>query len=306
MPLWTPLADLSAVLRQYDEFAFEWFVMSNSDAIERRRAIAARAAERYAANPAVAAVLVAGSVARGLADELSDIELDVYWRRPPTDDERMAVVEGAGWKRVYAEVDEHEWADGYKIDGVKLDTSGFLVSTIDAYLSAALDHADTEPELQVRITALLHGQTLHGRGEIDQWRDRCSRYQDKLALAMVAKGLALPPRERLDMLVARDDVLVLHRDLLGVVQGLLDALFGLNRVFIPHPYHKWLAWEAGLILIKPNDLVRRIRSLLVAPPRPAVDEACALADEVFDLVAAHLPQSVIAPARQAFAFRRTA
>ena len=68
-------------------------------------------------------------------------------------------MEGAGWERVYAEEDEHEWADGYRIDGVKLDTSGFVLSTINAYLSAALDRADTEPELQVRITALLHGFT---------------------------------------------------------------------------------------------------------------------------------------------------
>ena len=38
------------------------------------------------ANPDVAAVLMAGSVARGLADDLSDIELDVCWSRSPTSD----------------------------------------------------------------------------------------------------------------------------------------------------------------------------------------------------------------------------
>ncbi len=279
--------------------------MSNFDAIERRRDIAARAAERYAANPAVAAVLVAGSVARGLADERSDIELDVYWRRPPTISERVAAVEGAGWERVYAEEDEREWADGYRIDGVKLDTSGFLVSTIDAYLSAALDRANTEPELQVRITALLHGQALHGKEVIDEWRVRCSRYPTSLALAMVDKGLALRPRERLDMLAARDDVLLLHRDVVDNVQGLLDALFGLNRVFAPHPFHKWLEWEASLIPLKPGDLVPRIRRLLVASPCQAVDEMSAIAEETFDLVATHLPEFAIGPVRKAFEFRRT-
>ena len=146
--------------------------MSSPDAIQRRRAIARRAAAAYIVNPAVAAVLLAGSVARGLADDLSDIELDVYWRRPPSDDERIATVEGAGWERVYAEEDEHEWADGYRIDGVKLDAGNFLTSTIDDYLTAALDCADTEPELQVRITALLHGEAQHGAPLIDAWRER--------------------------------------------------------------------------------------------------------------------------------------
>lgn len=279
--------------------------MSSPNAIERRRAIAMRAAERYADNPAVAAVLLAGSVARGLADDLSDIELDVYWRRPPSDDERIATVEGAGWERVYAEKDEHEWADGYRIDGVKVDAGSFLTSTIDGHLTAALRDANTEPELQVRITALLHGELLHGASLIEAWRDRCATYPTSLALAMVAKGLSLRPRERLEMLVARDDVLLLHRDLVDNLQGLLDALFGLNRVFTPHPSHKWLAWEASLLTLKPDALVPRIRRLLTATPRAAVDEVGALAEETFDLVASHLPEFRIAPVRQAFAFRRT-
>jgi len=279
--------------------------VSSPEAVTRRRAIAARAAAVYGANPYVAGVLLAGSVARGLADDLSDIELDVYWRRPPTDDERVAAVEGAGWERVYAEEDEHEWADGYMIDGVKVDTSGFLTSTIDGYLDAALHRADTDPELQVRITALLHGQPFHGVGLIDAWRERCSTYPTALAMAMVENGLDLRPRERLEMLVARDDVLLLHRDLVDDVQGVLDALFGLNRVFVPHPFHKWLEWEATLLPVKPDDLVGRIRRLLVAPPREAVTGVCSLAEETFALVSEHLPEFAIEPVLAAFEFRRT-
>lgn len=66
-----------------------------NEPVTRRFAIAERAASAYIANPHVAAVLVAGSVARGLADTFSDIELDVYWSSPPTDDERVSAVEGA-------------------------------------------------------------------------------------------------------------------------------------------------------------------------------------------------------------------
>lgn len=67
---------------------------ATNEPLERRLAIAEKAAAAYIANPRVAAVLVAGSVARGLADTNSDIELDVYWSHPPTDDERVAAVEG--------------------------------------------------------------------------------------------------------------------------------------------------------------------------------------------------------------------
>ena len=140
---------------------------------------------------------------------------------------------------------------------------------------------------------------------IDEWRVRCSRYPTSLALAMVAKGLALRPRERLDMLAARDDVLLLHRDLVDNVQGLLDALFGLNRVFAPHPFHKWLDREGALLEDAPVDLVLRIRRLLVSPPHAAVEELCDLTFETFDLVERLLPAADVTTLRAAFGARRT-
>jgi len=278
--------------------------MNGLTAVARRLKIAEKAAAVYIENPHVAAVLVAGSVARGLADDHSDIELDVYWAQPPEEDERVAAVEGAGWERVYAVVDENEWADGYLIDGVKIDTSGFLTSTIDNYLDAALHRGDVDPENQVRITALLDGRALHGVPIIDAWRARCFDYPERLARAMVESGLDLRPRERLEMLAARDDVLVLHRDIVDNVQGILDALFGLNGVYTPHPFHKWLNWEGTLLAVVPTDLVRRVRRLLVAPPHVAVEELCALTDETFDLAQRLLPGPTVTRARASFETRR--
>jgi hypothetical protein len=50
----------------------------------------------YAGNPKVAATAAAGSVGSGLADEWSDLELDVYWHAPPTDDDRRHPIDVLG------------------------------------------------------------------------------------------------------------------------------------------------------------------------------------------------------------------
>ena len=274
-----------------------------SDPVASRVEIARRVAAGFSAQDGVAATLVAGSVARGLADELSDIELDVYWWRPPTDEERVAAVEGAGWGRVYVEVDENEWADGLSADGVKVDVSGFTTETIDGYVDAALA-GDTEPELQVRVTALRDGVVVSGGDVIEEWRRRVEDYPDALAVAMVEQGLSLRSRERLEMLAARDDVVLLHRDLVDGVQGVLDALFGMNRVWCPHPFHKWLDWEATLLPTKPERLVERIRALYPAAPTEIVTGLGSLVDDTMDLCEQQVPQADVSTLRQDFDHRR--
>jgi predicted nucleotidyltransferase len=269
------------------------------DELARRIVVAEAMADRYAAADGVAAVLLAGSVARGLADARSDVEVDVYWRRPPSDAERRAVVDDAGWEWVYAEVDEHEWADGVRLDGVKVDVSQFVTATIDGYLDA-LREGDTEPELQVRATALLDGRALAGDGLIEDWRARLAPYPEALALAMLDQALPPRPVERLEMLVARDDPVLLTRDVVEGVHAVLDALFAVNRKYVPHPFHKWLAFECAQLDLAPPDLEARIRRVL-AVPREGVPDLVRLTEETFDFVAAHVPAYDVAAARAEFA-----
>ncbi len=268
------------------------------DELSRRVAIAESMAPEYAANDGVGAVLLAGSVARGLADGGSDIEIDVYWHHPPDEAERRAVVDGAGWEWVYDEVDEHEWADGVRVGGVKVDVSQFVTATIDGYLDA-LQSGDTEPELQVRATALLDGRALAGEDLIAAWRGRLTPYADALALAMLDRALPPRPVERLEMLVGRDDPVLLTRDVLEGVHDLLDALFAVNRRYVPHPFHKWLHFECEQLTVAPRELESRLRRVLAAP-RDGVADLVRLTEETFDLVEEHVPAYDVAAARAEF------
>ena len=69
-----------------------------------RYALAQQIASHAHANPHVAAVLVEGSVARGSADRSSDLDLAVFWARPPTAQERRDIITRA------LERDSHPWS----------------------------------------------------------------------------------------------------------------------------------------------------------------------------------------------------
>ena len=101
------------------------------------------------------------------------------------------------------------------------------------------------------------------------------------------------------MLLERDDPLLLTRDLVEGVHGLLDALFAVNRRYVPHPFHKWLAFECGQLRVAPPDLEDRIRGILAAP-RDGVPEFVSLAEDTFDLVEQHVPAYDVAAARADF------
>jgi len=278
--------------------------MNNQNEITKRRALAEIVAPAYAVNPKVAGVLLAGSVARDLADQFSDIEIDIFWHAPPTDEDRSAPIERAGWQPVYRHVDENEWADGFLIAGVKVDTSQFLVGTLDRWLDDVIVRADTEPEYQVRITAIQHGQPLYGAELIERWRAKTAEYPAALAHAMVAEYSGFRPSYLLEMLAARDDVLLLHQDLVAAEQLILSVLMGVNRMYAPHPYHKWLDWEVGQLKIAPPDLNCRLRRILHTEPRMAVDQLHQLIEETFALVERHLPDFDTGAARAAFDERR--
>jgi hypothetical protein len=275
-------------------------LMQRADPASRRHAVAEAVAAGYAANPKVAGVLLAGSVARGLADDFSDVEVDVFWHDAPTVEDRRDPLTRGGWLAISAHVDEHEWADTFRVDGVNVDTSQFLVETIDAWIDRVVSAGDPEPEFQVRITAIRLGQPLYRPELVDRWRARTDTYPDALAHAMVRKGVDLWPRARLQALAARDDVLLLHSDLVDNVQLLLDMLMGLNRMYAPHPWHKWLDAETAQLAVAPEDLNRRIRALLTADAHEAADDVGRLVDETIALVERHLPSFDARELRAAF------
>jgi predicted nucleotidyltransferase len=276
-----------------------------NDPTAKRMALAQRIAPAYAANPNVRAVLLAGSVARGVADQFSDIEIDVFWSQPPTEDELQAPIERAGATLLYREADANEWADGFFIEGIKVDTSQFLVGTIERWLEDVVDRADTEVEKQLLIAAVQHALPLHGADLAARWRAKAAAYPDELSRAMVAQHLAFRPRALLEMFAARDDLLILYKGLVAVEELIMGVLLGLNRLYLAHPSHKWMDWQIAQMSVAPPDLARRLKQILRDEPRAAVRAIHVLIEEIFALVEQHLPGFDTSAARAEFGQPRT-
>jgi hypothetical protein len=79
---------------------------------------------------------------------------------------------------------------------------------------------------------------------------------------------------------------------------------GASRLFVAHPWHKWLDRETSQLTVSPPELNARIRRLLVASPQAAAAQTTGLINETFDLVDRHVDGFDTRDARAAFEHRR--
>jgi hypothetical protein len=202
-----------------------------------RIAVAERVAAAYPPDRLPAVLVAAGSAGSGRADRFSDLELDCYWSEPPTDRDRMAPIEALGaqvkdfWE-YYA--DEEEWSEDYTVGTLDVTLSNFTVATMERWLDAVTERADTDPAKHMRLAAIQRCRPLIGTELAAAWRDRADRYPDALVTAMVQ--LALDPDALLgwparEALVSRGDEIALHYLLVSIQRAVLGAVLALNRLY---------------------------------------------------------------------------
>jgi hypothetical protein len=229
-------------------------------------------AERVAAAlpPVVEEVVITGSVSRGVADEVSDIEMLVVTSEPLELDEcfehaRAAGLEGLDtWgpqgtntKRVF----------GYR-EGVPIELVWWSRDFAEASVSGIL-----AGEPSGSGDALAHGVAIRSAGLLEEWQRRLKEYPDEVAAeriedaALTWGGYApegwltvIRPGERLAL------VELIYDDAMRV----LRIVYAMNRVWPPTT--KRLAARLDELPVKPERLADRIEEALTEtdPTRAAL------------------------------------
>lgn len=231
------------------------------------RAIAQRIAD--ALPTTVEEVVLTGSVSRGVADAISDIEMLIVNQRELDLEECFSLAGACGltdlgtWGRQSGPTKR---VSGYR-DGAPIE----LIWWSRAHTESAID-AIFADDLSATADALANGVALRTTGLLAQWQERLRHYPDELAGARIedaalkwggfhAAGLLtlLRPGERLALLEWMVD------DAVRVVR----IVFALNRVW--QPTLKRVADRTAMLTHKPERLAERIDEALTEPdPRRAL------------------------------------
>jgi hypothetical protein len=255
--------------------------------------VARRAAAVYTGNPKLAALTVAGSVGAGLADRYSDLELDCYWSRAPTDADRTGPVQALGGTLTTLwdyDAGDEEWSEDYRLGELGVTVSNFLTSSVEHWLDGVVRHADSDPVKHMRLAALQRSQVLAGGPLIESWRAHADKYPDRLVTIMVEQALdpaVLGCWATRDALVSRGDELAAQALLSRVGYAVAQTVLALNRLYLPHRQLKWQRHVLSGLDLAPDQLDDRLDALASIPTADAIHAAEQLLADTVELAEAH-------------------
>jgi predicted nucleotidyltransferase len=235
---------------------------------EHLRALAQRVADAIAAELAEEVVLT-GSVSRGMADEVSDIEMLVVTRDPLELEDCFGLARAAGLDELGtwgAQGGPTRRVSGYR-ERVPIELIWWPRDYAEAQIEALLAGA-----MPSTADALAHGVALRTRGRLAAWQERLRAYPPDLATAQIEEA-ALPwggfAPAGLLTLIRPGDRLALAEWVVDGSLRVLAIVFALNRVW--QPTTKRLAVRVAPLRTKPDRLAERIEEALrESDPRRAL------------------------------------
>jgi len=208
-------------------------------------------------------VVLTGSVSRGMADDVSDIEMLVVTREPLELEACFGLARAAGLEGLDtwgAQVGPARRVSGYR-EGVPIE----LIWWPRDYAEARID-ALFAGEVSSTADALVHGVPLRTSGLLEAWQERLREYPPELAAAQIEEA-ALPwggftPAGVLTI-VRPGERLALTEWMFDGAIRVLTIVFALNRVWLPTT--KRLFARVAPLAVKPDRLAERIEEALTEP-----------------------------------------
>jgi hypothetical protein len=239
-----------------------------TEATRVRLELARRIVDVYAANRALVAAGCCGSVARGTADEHSDLDLYLFWKRPQRDAFESPPLETIGGRRfTYTGIDENgDGLEQYFVDGIKVDITHELPALQEELTRDVFEHREISVEGLRNLASMAELIPLLGDSEIQRLRDQALLYPEDLAEEALRSFLHFPPIAQLRICRERQDFPGFADVLLRISGQAIACIAALDRQY----FHPEAELKGALRVLdrcdsKPDRLAQTLETLLREP-----------------------------------------
>ena len=248
-------------------------------------------------------MVVAGSVARGLADERSDIELPIFWQSAPTDELRHSLIDALQGQLLF-EYDGPSGEDQLLVNGVQVDLWHVTVEHQEDVIESVVARNRTDLESLNAMDTVRSCIPLYGHELVEHWKQRAVQYPRSLASAIIGQHLESFRLDRLALCHERNDPTGFYSELAVLQQDAFLVLLALNEQYFPT--FKWLYATLDHMDIKPERIVERFRRAFTTSRSEAIADMQSALFEVIGLVERRFPEIETSLTRRRLAYRRSA
>lgn len=243
----------------------------------------------YTQLPYARAAMVTGSVAEGVSDNYSDLDLMVYYADELPDEKELTRVrlENGALERLWLLGDRGEGAiiEAYQVHGVQAQIVHTTIEAWERDIAQVLEKFDTNTPLHKAMSGTLEAITVFGDEYVNAWQERIAVYPDELARAMVVNHLQFFPYWAVQNQLGARDALIWHYQILtDACFNLIAVLAGLNHLYFTPFQFKKMRQFLNRMPRKPEHFAERLENLFIQEPAAAARALESLVAEVIALV----------------------
>jgi hypothetical protein len=270
--------------------------------------LAQQVARPYAALSSARAAMVTGSVAKGIADNYSDVDMSVFYEEYLPEDETLHAIRketgGSDRKWTSGSLADGGFVEAFDLAGVEVQLIHTTIAAWEATMAELLTNLKVDTPLPKALEGILICRPLYGEPYVEAWKAQAAAFPPALAEAMVLHYLKFfPIWGLLPHFQTRDATVWYHQILVESAYNLLGILAGLNRVYFTTFQFKRMDRFVAQLDLAPADLGRRIEALFHTTPELAASALERLVDETLALVETHMPQIDTSPGRRRIGWR---
>jgi len=240
----------------------------------------------------VIAAIVTGSVARGTADDNSDIDTILFLKDACPQERFNQIIDGAkeSGGDLYHGTPETGFAVYYYFDGVKCDFGFGPASDTEKLLDEMIANPEVDLVKHLQISGFHEGIVLKDNEWIKKQFQKLSVFPQGLDEMMVKHFLKFHPKWVLEKMgVDRNETIFLYESFIESIGNIIGILCGLNKMYHPG---KLKGIESALLKmkIKPQHFSERYRKIFDDKNENGIDELYSLINETIQLVERYLPE----------------
>jgi|GEM_PF-712429 len=257
---------------------------------ERLENVAQEISGSVAKPPKLQAILLQGSVAKGLADAYSDIELMCIWSAEPTPEERTELFASLGLRALSDEdLENGEWCSSFSYKQIKVDICHDDISLLQHTIDDVMNARVTSIASQTLLASIQDAKPLHGQVFFDGLVASFADYPEALAIKCIKVNASFQEWSMRNALYERGDTVALHHLVDLTSLQMLRLLYAVNRVYLRNYNFKWID-QLDQLKLKPADLKDRLRSILSGHvTESSLRELTALLEETLRIASERYP-----------------